>query len=104
MNDKCSYCDYPFQRESGFYLGAIYFNYGLTALILAIGFPILTLSRTLNQNGALFLGFGFAIVFPLLFFRHARSLWLGMDEYIDPYQRQAAPDSKPPADRQTQDC
>ena len=104
MNDKCSNCDYPFQRESGFYLGAIYFNYGLTALILAISFPILTLSRTLSQNGALFLGLGFAIVFPLLFFRHARSLWLGMDEYIDPYQRQATPDSTPPADRRNQDC
>jgi len=103
MNDKCSRCDYRFQRESGFYLGAIYFNYGLTALILAVGFPVLTLSGTLSQNRALFAGLGFAIVFPLLFFRHARSLWLGMDEFIDPYQREVSPDSTTPDNRQNHD-
>ncbi|MCP4193259.1 MAG: DUF983 domain-containing protein [Planctomycetaceae bacterium] len=86
MNPRCQCCDYPFERESGFYLGAIYFNYGLTALIVAIGFPLVTLSQLLTPNTALAIGMAIAILFPILFFRHARSFWLTLDEWIDPYQ------------------
>ena len=93
MNPHCSHCDYPFERESGFYLGAIYFNYGLTALIVAIGFPILTFSQMLSPNQALALGLAVAVLFPLLFFRHARSLWLGLDELFDPYQDPVSSDA-----------
>ena len=100
MNPSCGHCDYPFERESGFYLGAIYFNYGLTALIVAIGFPLATLSQTLTQNTALAVGMVIAVLFPLLFFRHARSFWLCLDELIDPYQDPSASEQNAIADRE----
>ena len=28
----------------------------------------------------------FVLIFPLWFFRYARSLWLGFDQYMDPRQ------------------
>ncbi|MBZ4044477.1 DUF983 domain-containing protein [Flavobacterium hibisci] len=30
MNESCSHCNYKFQKEPGFFFGAMYVNYGLT--------------------------------------------------------------------------
>ena len=84
MNGKCTHCGFSFQRESGFYLGAIYFNYGLTALVVTIVYPILVFTKTLTSNQALAVCMTFVVLFPLFFFRYARSLWLGFDQFIDP--------------------
>lgn len=36
-------------------------------------------------GGALLIGLtAFCVLFPLWFFRYARSLWLGFDQYFDP--------------------
>lgn len=87
MHERCSECGYNFQREDGFYLGAIYFNYGLTALMITIAFPVLTLTKVLSQKETLALCFAFVFVFPMFFFRYARSLWLGFDEFMDPQSK-----------------
>ncbi len=49
MNDKCEICNYHYQREPGYFLGAMYLSYGLaviegiiTFLILYYFFPLLT--------------------------------------------------------------
>lgn len=73
-----------FEREPGFYLGAIYFNYGITAIVVAVAYPVLTLTQTLGSQTALAVCMAFVLVFPILFFRHARSLWLAFDQFIDP--------------------
>ena len=41
MNAECPHCGLKFEREPGFFLGSIYINYGLTALIAAITYPVL---------------------------------------------------------------
>jgi hypothetical protein len=84
MNPACERCSFPFRREDGFYLGAIYFNYGLTALVLTAIYPLLVLTETLSARRTLVASMLFAIAFPLVFFRFARSLWLGFDEFVDP--------------------
>ena len=82
MNGKCTHCGFSFQREAGFYLGAIYFNYGLTALVVSIVYPVLVFTKTLTSKPALAVCMAFVVLFPLFFFRYARSLWLGFDELI----------------------
>ena len=84
MNESCAHCGARFQRESGFFLGSIYFNYGLTALIVAIAYPVLLFKRVVNEQWLLWGALAFVILFPLWFFRYARSLWLGFDQYWDP--------------------
>jgi hypothetical protein len=86
MHERCDSCGLNFERESGFYLGAIYFNYGLTAMVVTFAYPTLTVSGMLPQRTALWGCLAFVVLFPLLFFRFARSLWLGFDELIDPQQ------------------
>jgi uncharacterized protein (DUF983 family) len=96
MWPKCSRCGLPFEREPGFYLGSIYFNYGLTALIVTIAYFIFFFATDVPQNVVLGLLTAFCVLFPLWFFRYARSLWLGMDEYIDPDSEKRKPGSTTP--------
>ena len=84
MNPSCRHCQITFEREPGFFLGAIYFNYGLTAVLALMGFLVLTLTRWLPRTQTLWVTLAFTVIFPIWFFRYARSLWLGFDHFWDP--------------------
>ena len=88
MNTHCTDCGVKYEREPGFFLGAIYFNYGLTALVVIIAYPALKFTGTLDGPLLQILSLGFVVLFPLWFHRYARSLWLGFDEYIDPREKE----------------
>jgi uncharacterized protein (DUF983 family) len=84
MHEACPYCGADFRREPGFYLGSIYFNYGLTAGIVAVLYPILLFTGVLSNNVLFWGALVFVVIVPVLFFRHARALWLGFDQLWDP--------------------
>lgn len=84
MRKACSECEGDFEREPGFYLGSIYFNYGLTALIVAVAYPLLLFTQTVSSQRLMMGTLAFAVCFPIWFFRYARSLWLGFDQWMDP--------------------
>ena len=84
MRTRCGKCGLDFQQEPGFYLGSIYFNYGLTALIVTVAYFTLYFADIFTDRARLIGLMVFIIVFPLWFFRYARSLWLGFDQYWDP--------------------
>ena len=84
MHERCRGCDYRFEREQGYFVGAMYVNYGVTALIIVAGYFALEwwTRITLGQQLALWGVVG--ILLPLAFFRHARGLWLGFDYIFNP--------------------
>ncbi len=82
--DHCPACDSTIEREPGFFLGAIYFNYGLTALMTLVGYGILRIGLDLPSKTVMAITITFVFLFPIWFHRYARSLWLGFDEYHDP--------------------
>lgn len=85
MNEHCASCGRRYEREPGFFLGAIYFNYGLTSLVATILYPLLSLGKLVpDRQYALWITMVWVILFPIVFFRHSRSLWLGFDEFYDP--------------------
>lgn len=84
MHARCGACDCPFDRGAGFYLGAIYINYGLAAIISAVGFPMLVFSGTTEARTAFWVLLAIVVILPFFFLRHARALWLGFDEFLDP--------------------
>ncbi|HTN77453.1 MAG TPA: DUF983 domain-containing protein [Pirellulaceae bacterium] len=84
MHSQCPHCGVSLEREPGFYLGSIYFNYGLTALITAVAYPVLLFNEVLSDKWLMPATLAFAMLFPIWFFRYARSLWLGFDQYMDP--------------------
>lgn len=87
MHDQCSSCGKSFQREPGFFLGSIYFNYGLTALIVAVAYPVLLFGYEVPETPLLIGAAVFTLLCPILFFRHARSLWLSFDQFADPREQ-----------------
>lgn len=89
MNAQCEHCGTKFEREAGFFLGSIYFNYGLTALLVTVTYLILFFKRLESHPLTIAGTLTFVVLFPLWFHRYARSLWLGFDQFMDPRQRQA---------------
>ena len=91
MYPVCESCNLRFEREPGYFLGSIYVNYGLTAALVTLFYMTLVLSGWTSPQSALWIVTAFALVFPVWFFRYARSLWLGFDHYWDPTASEAHP-------------
>ena len=85
MNDYCLHCGLKFEREQGYFVGAIYINYAATVAIAVPGFFLLdTFHPYDDSTNSSPSGFRSAVVFPLLFFHHSRSLWLVLDHLFNP--------------------
>jgi uncharacterized protein (DUF983 family) len=84
MADRCPACDTQLQREAGYFLGSIYFNYGVTCLLAAAIYFGLLFAFGVHPTLVLWIALAFALLFPFWFWRYARSLWLMLDQYLDP--------------------
>lgn len=84
MHEKCPHCGVTFEREPGFFLGSIYINYGLTGLIAVIAALVLRFRFDIPQTPIMIGAMSFTLLFPLVVFPWARSLWLGFDQWRDP--------------------
>ena len=83
VRHHCPACRALFQREAGFFVGAIMVNVVVTegAVMLAFGVCLLAL----GGGGSLTLPvlFAVALLFPVLFYHHAWSLWLAGDHVVE---------------------
>ena len=82
MHEACPECGLRYEREPGYFVGAIYVNYAVTAVVclgsvialdVAVGLPVwlqVTLACAL------------ATLVPVVFFRYSRSVWLGIDHFV----------------------
>jgi len=84
MNKRCSSCGLWFERASGYFLGSIYVNYAVTTVISMVVYLVPMVIRGRPVTWLLVPVFAFCIVFPIFFFRYARSLWLAFDHYLSP--------------------
>jgi uncharacterized protein (DUF983 family) len=84
MFSHCSSCGLKYEREAGYFLGSIYINYGVTSVLITIGYPLLVFGFDLPGHVIVWVALVFCLVFPCWFFRYARSLWLGLDQLFDP--------------------
>jgi uncharacterized protein (DUF983 family) len=97
MESNCRQCGLQFEREQGYFIGAIYINYAATITVAIPGFFLLDAFSSITVEQQLWFWIPFAVVFPLLFFHHSRALWLVLDYYFNPAQQLF---SVPPRDRQ----
>jgi len=84
MHGHCPHCGLKFEREQGYFVGAIYVNYAATVVIAVPSFFILDAFASLTIHQQLAMWIPFAVIFPLLFFHHSRSLWLVLDHFFNP--------------------
>jgi len=93
MYERCSVCQLRFEREQGYFLGAMYINYGVTVVLALIGSFALEWWTAPSLAQQLSLWIGFCALFPVLFFRHSRGLWLAFDHIFDPVEDQGLGDT-----------
>jgi uncharacterized protein (DUF983 family) len=84
MAEACAVCGLVFERAQGYFVGAIYVNYAVTATLALGGFFLLWRFTALSTAAQLALWVPFVVLFPLWFFRYSRSLWLAVEYLINP--------------------
>jgi uncharacterized protein (DUF983 family) len=84
MPVRCTFCGLHFERAQGYFVGAIYVNYGITVLIAMIGYFLLWNTTGLSTAVQLAIWVPFVVLFPLWFFRYSRSLWLALEYLLNP--------------------
>ncbi len=83
MHRTCPRCGIQFERETGFFLNAMFFAYALGFVVLAPSALYLYLT---GASTALFTGVMAAeilLLWPLVF-RYSRILWMHVDQMLDP--------------------
>jgi uncharacterized protein (DUF983 family) len=83
MHGCCSNCRFSYERPAGYFLGSTYINYGCTASLTTVTYVILLFGFGVARERLLPIALAFCVIFPLVFFRFARSLWLSLDCYFD---------------------
>jgi uncharacterized protein (DUF983 family) len=84
MREHCPVCGLRFVREQGYFIGAIYLNVIATESLIFGAFLISMLAHAINEKATYAVLITLAVILPVLFSRHARSLWLCFDHLIDP--------------------
>ena len=83
MHRTCPECGLEFEREPGYFLGAMYLSYGLGIAVLAA--PVTTMLVRGSPPPAILAvaAVTLAVLSPWLF-RASRVLWLHFDDHFDP--------------------
>ncbi len=79
MHSHCSHCNLKFEKEPGFFYGAMYVSYGLTvALWITVAVAFYVLSEKINPW--LFMLTGSLLLIILLpgIYRLSRAIWIAM--------------------------
>lgn len=87
IHERCPVCDLKFEREEGYFLGAMYISYGMSlATITAIALLLWALLHPSFENTIIWAVVLFLpLAFPITFF--ARVMWLYLDHAFDPEVR-----------------
>ena len=87
MNNQCPDCGLHFNREPGYFLGAMYISYGLAlALICGFGAVLWTVTHWRVEKVAIWAIVLFLPFAPMLTYL-SRVLWIYVDQTFDPERR-----------------
>ncbi len=84
MHEFCPGCGLKFEREQGYFLGAMYISYGI-ALVMVVGFAALLwyFTRWPVDKAALWAFLAFLPFIPTVTL-FSRVVWIYLDQSIDP--------------------
>lgn len=86
MNSCCAVCGLLFSREQGYFLGAMYMEYALAAVFLALVTAALHLGGSLPFVWALSIAVLAFLPFIPSTVRLSRTLWIHWDNRVDPQE------------------
>jgi uncharacterized protein (DUF983 family) len=97
VHDRCRVCGLRFEKEEGFFLGALVFNYTVTALTMIIPLVVAVYLRLVGMWTALAVAAAWCVAFPFLFYPTSKSLWLMTYYLFLPGELPANRQDEPPA-------
>ena len=83
LKHRCTACGVIFKREEGFFVGAIMANVIATEGVILVAYFFCLLLTNLDEQKTLTVLFVVGVTFPLAFYHHSWSLWLGLDHLIE---------------------
>jgi uncharacterized protein (DUF983 family) len=84
MHKQCPVCHFPYEREEGYFTSSIAIDLVVSELIVtAIALP-LAANPTIPIIQVLMWCIPLAILLPIIFYWHSRSLWMSMDHFLHP--------------------
>jgi ABC-2 type transport system ATP-binding protein len=95
MHPECPMCGLKFEREPGYFLGAIYINYAATVICMLAGFFAFDYFVQPSLTSQIITWSSFGVVFPMLFYRYSKSLWLCLDYLFSPVEEAHVEMGKP---------
>jgi uncharacterized protein (DUF983 family) len=84
MNEACGVCGLHFEREPGYFLGAMYVSYGLGVLTILPVSMLLVLVAGWSLAPVMAVLFAQTIVSMPLFYRYSRIIWIHVDRAFIP--------------------
>ncbi len=84
MNSQCPVCGYVFEREEGYFYGAMYASYFFS---MATVFPVMFILLFTGQSIPVILGVTITqtIVQVPVAFMYSRVIWMAVDNWFDPF-------------------
>src|SRR5205085_10970906 len=84
VRHHCPNCGLIFQREQGYFTGALYVNIAVAEGSVLLAFLICMIIGVTNIDRMFTILIAISAIAPLLFFLHSRSFWLCFDYLVDP--------------------
>jgi hypothetical protein len=85
MNPTCPVCGLPFEREEGYFLGAMYISYGMSVILLVTATLLASLLLpTWDLGWVALLASALYVPFVPLVFRYSRVIWIHFDRWAWP--------------------
>ena len=88
MVANCPTCDYRYEREEGYWVGAMVVNIGaamVAFMVVFVGGMIVTWPDV-PWNGLLIATVAMMALGPLVFYRQTKTIWVWLDLKVHPYQ------------------
>ena len=84
MNETCPACVVLFEREQGYWLGALYVAYAISVPILSALTIIIWLATSADFGRSFLIAMVAFVPTSPLVFRYSRVVWMYIDQIIDP--------------------
>jgi uncharacterized protein (DUF983 family) len=88
MNKKCPNCGFVFEREEGYFTSSMAINLVISEVLVAAFVVPMSANLSIPLYVTFAIGAPLPFLLPLLFYHHSRSLFMSVDHYFNPVQRE----------------
>lgn len=86
MHERCPVCELKFEREQGYFLGAMYISYGIGVVLICLFAVLVWLFTRWSLQKDVLWGVLLFVPFVPAITLYSRVLWIYLDRSVDPEQ------------------